>query len=736
MVSFFGLKLGSDRKKSQTKAQAQTQTPTSQTWNRNDLNAINEDESFDQNLSPPRFTSSSTRPGTASSMRDNSNWRSVFKNRSMTSSMVDLTAPGPGSGSGSGPGPRRRQPSVSSLRYAASDMNLRSNTTLPTAHGGSGIRPGIPSRPATSNKADWVNPLDVHFCKAPASSLAGTSREPNATAVAALPAQKAKTAPVVRKKLPENLNLGYSEGTNDRTVTRSASVDHARQSNENHVIRNGYPSPPQSDKNSEKAFSPVFSANSDSGASLNKRNPSSSLRRVEIPDKTKFMTSPAASLQQQTSEDRKEGLIVRTSPSRRDTIAFHQPRGRSFTMEFERVPPSTMTHPPKEGFSGNFADFDFGESVTKMTRSTSVQAGKGSIEESARPSASPTCSKKSIPALAEATAPATAADEWPGRPEPLYTAQAGEREESKSPAPTQASDDQVTNSSLIDQLPEPPRESIRRPSILSPTAAGDDRKASQEPMTRPGQGFQSWRFNSEIPSRAPPPRPLQAVTLTASESALGHDSTAKSPCDRPTDHSSNYVEGVQSASRAEIGLPSSPFTRRPLEGAFTVTKGLPRGRLPEPLQTSPAFLALNDEDGDELLPAWSDLGRSAPRQSAVPAPLTPSPARASYGVSPVASPGTWTSPSATAPRIPSPTFPSLADFMSPSDKSFCSTFSFDFDEQLNSPTLGGTTSMARQPSTSAVGSKRRADAKKEVHQTALATMPRSPSEDGWPVIPT
>ncbi|KAG5983745.1 hypothetical protein E4U55_007273 [Claviceps digitariae] len=701
----------------QPKAQITTQTQTSQTWSRNDLNAISEDQSFDQNWSPPRFTSSTARPGTANSMRDSSNWRSVFKNRSMNSSLIDLA------------GSRRRQSSVSSLRCAASDMNLRSSAALPSAHGGSAIRPGMPSRPATSNKSDWVNPLDVHFCKDSASSPVGTSHhKPNATAPATSPGQKAKTVPIVRKRLPGNLSLGSSEGTDDKDM-RHASLDHTQQSNENHVIRNGYPSPPQSEKNSEGAFSPACSANSDAGAaSVSKRNPSSSLRKVEVPG-AKPLPSPAASLQQ-TSEDRREGPIIRTVPTRRETIAFHQPRGRSLTMEFERAQQSIMTHPAKEGFSGNFADFDFGESVTKMTRSTStsVQADKGSVDEATRPGVSPpTFNKDSCP-------PPTTHESFGS--EPKCAAQPSGREQSKSPVPTQASDDQVTNSALIDQLPEPPRETIRPP--ISPSSAGAagaaaaavHQQASQEPVFSPRQGFQSSRFNSEIPSRAPPPRPLQPVTSAAPlESTHKLESTARSPCDTRPDNSSSCVREEQPPSIAEVRPPSSPFTRRPLEGAFNVTKGLPRGRIPEPLQTPPVSSAPNDEDDESSVPAWSDLGRSAPRQSALPAPLTPLPTCTSHEASPAASPAASMSPSATAPRIPSPTFPSLADFISTSASTFGTTFTFDFDEHFNSPTLGGSTSMSRQPSTSAVGNKRRAEAKTASPQPTLATMSPSPNKE-------
>ncbi|KAG5995115.1 hypothetical protein E4U54_002927 [Claviceps lovelessii] len=755
-----------------TKAQPKAQTQPLQSWNPNDLNAISEDQSFVQELSPPRFTHpSGARPGTANSMRDNSNWRNVFKNRAMTSSMVDLTG-----------GRRRRQSSVGSLRCAASDMNLRLNNALSAAHHGGRTQPGMPSKPATFNNPDFVNPLNVHCPReSPTSPLATTTTTtrtttttttaatptaptatttatttptptptphvPNAAALAASPSQKPKPAPIARKRLPENPSLGSSEEAGDAgdgKDTRHAALDHTGQPHENHVIRNGYPSPPQSDKNSEGESSPVNRANSDSGASVNKRNPSSSLRKVEVPG-AQALPSPAASLLQ-PSEDRKEGPIIRAVSARRDTIGFHQPRGRGLTMEFECIQKSPVTHPPKEGFSGNFADFDFGESVTKLTRSTSAQVHMNRIDQDARRGGvSPILDKESC-------YPIPTSRESSGH-EPIHAAQQSEREQSQSPVPTQASDDQVTNSSLIDQLPEPPRELTRRPSVPSSVAAAAaanlDRKASQEPIISLRQGFQSSRFNSEISSRAPPPRPLQSLTPAASQSIHKLGSTAISPCEPRRDNvsssnsSSSYVRGLQPTSRVEVRPPSSPFARRPLEGAFTVTNGLPRGRLPESLQTPAVSSPLNHEEDDESNFQWSDLGRSVPRQSALPAPLTPvpltaSPARANHATtspaespaeSPQASPVAPMSPSA-APRIPSPTFPSLADFMSTSGSTFGTPFTFDFDEQLNSPALSGLGSMSRQPSTSAVGNKRRDEDKTVAPQLPLTTLPPSPNKEG------
>ncbi|KAG5967289.1 hypothetical protein E4U58_002196 [Claviceps cyperi] len=696
MVSFFGLKLGSDRKKFQTKAQSET----TQNWNCNDRNVTDEGQKFAQNFSRPCFPST-TRPDTANSMRDNSNWRTVFKNRSMTASLMDLASP------------RRRQPSVGSLRCASSDMNLRSSTAhLATLSGGVN-RQGMPNRPATSNKAEWVNPLGVHHPQDPASSHLRTGHAPNATALAASPIPRANTDLAAPRRLPGNRSLSSSDWRDVSRDTNHISVNHAHQSDDDHVIRNGYPSPPQSENNSERAFSPAHCAISDNFVSVNKRNLSSSLRKMEVPGE-KELPEPHSSLHQ-TLQERKDAPIIRTVPARRDTIAFHSPRRRSFTMEFEYTPRSTMMHPPIEGFSGNFADFDFGESVTKTTSSAAAQlVVESDLEKMARQAS---VSSK----ISGQYSPKSTAHDAPG-PELVYATKEYEREQSKSPAPTQESEDQVANSSLIDQLPEPPRQAIRRPSTSSGVTS-IHQNVSHGLRISPRHGFQSSRFNSETSSRAPPPRPLQRVA-SAIELDWKPELRAGSAHGSPLGSSSSCVKEEKPTSRRWDRLPLSPFSRRTIEGDSTVSQSLPRGRLPESLQ-SPTGCSFNDEDGGRLLPAWSNLDRSSPRRSAIPAPLTPSPARTTHS----ASTGAPTSPLATAPRLPSPTFPSLAEFISSSDGTFGTSLNFDFDEHLSSPALGGSTSMARQPSTSAVGNARRAEAKNASLGAAPDTTHPSPDKD-------
>ncbi|POR35770.1 Uncharacterized protein TPAR_04045, partial [Tolypocladium paradoxum] len=243
MVSFFGLRLGGDKKKSQ-----KPQGKQPQKWDRIDQNTLGEGQFFgQQNFSRPQFpnaSSSSSRPGTAGSStaaRRPPNWRAVFGNPGMASSMTDLAPP---SLAGSG-----------GLRHHASEANLRTNcaggsTTslaLPAALGGAGARPGTPSRPATS-KTEWVNPLDVHFCKDTSGSRPGTPLGPAANAAAKSPLGQFEFGVEARTEAEAETEMSVAAAATDEP--KPEEPDGAT----------GYPSPPQSDKDSERAFSPVNTA--------------------------------------------------------------------------------------------------------------------------------------------------------------------------------------------------------------------------------------------------------------------------------------------------------------------------------------------------------------------------------------------------------------------------------------------------------------------------------------------
>ncbi|GAO19817.1 hypothetical protein UVI_02059180 [Ustilaginoidea virens] len=438
--------------------QGETKAPHKR--NRVDQNTLGEGQYFGHNFSRPQLPTSDTCPATPNSAQGSSNWRSVFKNRAVTSSLVDLEPP-------------KRRPSVGSLRHVSSDLHLGPVAALPAALGGSGIRPGNPNRPAASRNAEWVNPLDVHFGKDQTSQRPGP-----AAAVAA-------TVPAVAVTPPSN--VGQTDGAHGRvepskptTATAAAAAaaaaatasgypapSHAQNSAEETVILNGHPSPPASHRYSDAAAS--SSLNDDTSgiypsAGEFKANASGALTQSDVPE-MEPLPSPATSVRG-TSEERTEGPVVRNVPVRRDTLAFHQPRRPSCALEFEEGHRrATTMHLSTERFSGNFADFDFGETVTKTASNTTVGEETTCLEHVMTSRLSRGSSNDGQ------VKPNKRLSSWS-----VSGPHAGEREGSASPAPTQASEDQTSNSALIDQLPQPPGESAR---------------------FRPRQGFQS-RFASSI----------------------------------------------------------------------------------------------------------------------------------------------------------------------------------------------------------------------------------------------
>lgn len=609
----------------------------------------------------------------------------------MTSSMVDLAPP-------------TKRTSFGSLRHPASDMNLRSTAALPHALGGNGLRPGTPSRPAGA-KAEWVNPLAVHFCKDPSSSRPGTSSGPNYAATPAL------HPPASPQNFLGQFDLGQSAGGEENQTNETNDKVETHKSEEPFTGQNGYPSPPQSEKDSESAFSPISPPHppktESNRPSSSRRNAPSALRNVDL-NAVGSLPSPAPSVQR-VSEDKPDGPIIRNVPARRDTLAFHQPLRRSFGMEFEGPNRSTSIPQPKEGFSGNFADFDFGEIVAKVPSTESQRENTSLQAVDQNPSAEE--GREVANSIAESY-------------ESTTTNQEGSR---RSSVPTRASEDQVGNSFLIDQLPRPPQDSVWRPTGPPPAAAGARLAYGAVSHISPTQGFQS-RFDSRTTTRAAPPRPLRPMEPLASAGHTGFG--PQSPFGPPPDDTQSYTRDIRPPPRPSTSTsnaPSSPFSR-PMQGDFPSTRGLPRGRRPEQPQIS------TDKEAPIALPDWLSLDPSEPRRSAIPAPLSP----LRSNTSPY-SPAAWSSistpTSATAPRIPSPTFPSLAKSISNSSDTFSKSFEIDFDAPMGSPTLGGFPSIDRQPSTSAGLSSRRVEAKRAPPRPAPVTLPPVAVREGG-VIPT
>lgn len=133
-------------------------------------------------------------------------------------------------------------------------------------------------------------------------------------------------------------------------------------------------------------------------------------------------------------------------------------------------------------------------------------------------------------------------------------------------------------------------------------------------------------------------------------------------------------------------VPMSPFAARtPMEGEFPVMKGLPRGR--QPLRPQMPFEDSPDRRTEERSPRpfskWGGFGfdRSDTRNSPLPKPpRTPKgqpPASPSWSLS--------TPTSDIAPRIPSPTFPSLEKAISATSEDLAKSFEMSFDAPQPSP---------------------------------------------------
>ncbi|RCI12191.1 hypothetical protein L249_0904 [Ophiocordyceps polyrhachis-furcata BCC 54312] len=167
MVSFFGIKLKESRKSlhaspqpspgpsiltSRRKPQTQPRPQPVPPKTENKVPTQNQQPAF--NFSRPQ--NQAARSVTSHSRKaapESPSWRAVFGDAGASSSTADLPLPVMGN--------LRRN--VSDLNLYASRAAHPSAASLPMPSL-SGLRPGTPTRPS-SRKADWVNPLDVHFCR-------------------------------------------------------------------------------------------------------------------------------------------------------------------------------------------------------------------------------------------------------------------------------------------------------------------------------------------------------------------------------------------------------------------------------------------------------------------------------------------------------------------------------------------------------------------------------------------
>lgn len=642
------------------------------------------------------------RPGTSYSTKGPTNWRQTFKGFGANSSMVDLSTP-------------VRKESVSSLRYQSSEANFRNpwansstaNLPLPSALGGSGPRVGTPERPSTAGgrTKEWVNPLDVHFCR----DSAGVP-----------PSQSNNTDGPAKSPLA----LQFSVDDDDDVMKRSGSPKDKTSLVKNETtLNNGYPSPPQSVNNVEQTLSPSVSDLSVTGRPNG--DPAS-------------LPSPATSAPR-SSEEHWDQPIIRNVLAKRDTTTFNSPRRRSFTMdleeqELERLRKQRQT----EGFAGSFADFDFGEIVTKQA----------SIEQFPEPPSSGlTASSKGepFPTFTETHMPTSKSDN-------VVTNPANPASRRTEPRPSNYQMDtmpmrNINNSpELVPnpfQLPPPapveaPRTVTARPATIygriggAPTAAagahpGNDPVIAFEPPPR--LGFRA-RLGSDASSRRKtgPPKPLKTsasqpalLQKRISPSSQNDEPSPKSPFLPPSLSLKQLSSSDDTKRSLDIKSPKSPYTKTVLEGDFPVSKGLPRGRQP-PRRPPRSDEAHSPERPDFSLPDWGLMNPAEPRHSAMPPPLAM---------------GGQRRPSVSSTidmGLPSPSFASLELSISTSGESLTEAFEEALGKTSLSPGLVGDFFTVDTSNTSPTGTTR-VEAKKAPPRPAPITLPPSPKKSTEPRSP-
>ncbi|PHH76394.1 hypothetical protein CDD83_4261 [Cordyceps sp. RAO-2017] len=564
-------------------------------------------------------------------------------------------------------------PVMGNLRHNASEANLRSNLAargsstslaLPAAAAaGSGpVRPATPNaRPATRNgkAADWVNPLDVHFSRDASASRPGT------------PAAAAAKTGLLAK---------FDFGADD-AATR-AKADEPQQHG-----ANGCPSPPQSDCRSDRsyfAYHPSVGHVSPESRPPSSRCPApSALRNVNTLAATSLPT-PAPPSPPSSSDGQGNGPAPPSEPAARHRApTLRRPHRPSFTVSFDDPGQRAARRTQHiEGFVGNFADFDFGDSILRP--SADIAAGKA------------------VEAAREPTERADSATE----PAPDL---GGESPPGRLTAPSLAPSRKLPALSLSIGLPsETTGDGARLPADVPTSSVGNHgRGVGLGLAPDPSRGFTSRVDSRSHSTRAPPPQPLRPLQPWAG--AEKAKSSPRSPYGPPLEGEGSYVRGpeAETPQRPSGKLPVSPFSRQPMDGDFPVSKGLPRGRLLEPPAlpfSSPGSTDDDDEDhafgrgrfldGDEdededdegglILPSWPAFGNSEHRQSAVPPPLSTS---SRSPVRPDASPAA----SSSAPRLPSPVFSSLITSFSNTSGDLARSFELALEESLNGagfPALG------------------------------------------------
>ncbi|KEY68614.1 hypothetical protein S7711_05794 [Stachybotrys chartarum IBT 7711] len=857
MVSLFGLKLGGgDRKKSQSKEppkppqrvdqnalgegeffgrdlarpQFPGSRPGSSRSNHNNVDwtapytgPIGASSMVDLSLPAPgrKGSFASLRPPNASAADRNTRWGN--------SSTTSLALPPP-TIQGLRPGTPTRPKTATGRKDWVNplDVHFGRDTSASRPVTRTGPVGGKQSRDQSIDATETRNLLNSETHHEIASLKASTHRKPSPEP----PAQPAyntniasSTAPQVSSSLGQ-FDFGIKGLQKSTTLTSVATTSSSTSSNldQGQTSRGfyGYPSPPKSVSPVSAYDNTSFSNKSAGPSSL--RNLDTTIMRPPSPSSSSSgVLSPVANTADDDG-DEWQAPVIRNVHAKRDTLTYHPPRRPSLTLELQTAeqardrqarddrdavvgPGTSRDHdrhlawrPKKpqlaEGLEGNFAAFDFGDSVRAPTVRT-------------QRSVSPTGSWRSD----------TGTEKFPdmesvdsGKPEAAAPEQYAESpvEPRKEELWGNETTNTYHNTSRTGPRPsDPPEPQSHRPYQASPTRPFEDQQSYFPPapaqrrqgppraaagahtghraaLERGGYDLQGLTPSDAGPRgfaarnnadthprlRAPHLKPLllQQQRSEWSDSSPAISSAYSQPFSDETDGPPTPEEfPLPQTQQAERPL-SSPFNRPPMAGSFPQSKGLPRGRRPDPITidnspmnppapstsssrwrpwNSPSIVSprsdsrsthqqqypYNPQDnGDQhgyTLPNWDDFDSAYDRhKSAMPAPLSPAPW----------SPTSTASSSALPPRLPSPTFPSLEKSISNSSPTLANSFELFYDDSkrqqrdeqhhqpLISPVMGSFGGLAQYQQAPPQRSPRRTEAQKAPPRPAPVTVP--PSREG------
>jgi hypothetical protein len=274
----------------------------------------------------------------------------------------------------------------------------------------------------------------------------------------------------------------------------------------------------------------------------------------------------------------------------------------------------------------------------------------------------------------------------------VYQAYQREREFSPQRLKVAIPEDTLQSPSAHQPLPSPsavsagiesPRQVIRRPSQVTMEVPNTLASVLSSFAPTPPQGFNS-RMTTDSRARGPP-QPLQQAAFPGLAARMETPSQSPRTPYGPAADESNYMRMEEAPRPPMDRVPLSPFAARtPMEGEFPVMKGLPRGRQPPrpPVGYDESPEGRTEERSPRPFSRWGGFGfdRSEARGSTVPMPRTPKgqpPSSPSWSIS--------TPTSDIAPRIPSPTFPSLEKAISATSEDLARSFEISYDAPQPSP---------------------------------------------------